>query len=55
MMSVAIDTCWMSMPSTWVTPKVIASVSGMEAAISSAARQSQNPIRATRTTRTMAS
>ena len=55
MISVAIDTCWMSMCRTWTIPKAMASVSGIEAAISSAARQSQKPTRATTTTSAMAS
>lgn len=38
-----------------IIPKVMAKVMGMERAISSAERHSQKPIRATKTTKTMAS
>ncbi len=55
MMREAIDTCWRSMPSVSIIPKVIASVSGMDIAIRSAGRHSQKPTRATSTTRTIAS
>ncbi len=55
MISVAIDTCWMSTPSISIAPNVIASVTGMDVAISSAERQFQNPISDTTTTRKIAS
>ncbi len=55
MINVATETCWMSMPSRYNTPKVIASVMGMEIAISTADRHSQKPSHDTNTTRTMAS
>ena len=45
----------MSMPSRYIMPKVIAKVMGMEIAMSTAERHSQNPISETITTRTMAS
>ena len=43
------------MPSMCIMPKVIASVIGMEIAISTAERHSQNPISETTTTRMIAS
>ena len=55
MMSEAIDTCCTSMPSTLIIPNVIARVSGIASAISSAERHSQKPSSATMTTRTIAS
>src|SRR5258708_33763113 len=54
MMSVAIETCWRSSPITAAMPRLMASVMGMEKAISSAERQSQNPIAETNTTRIIA-
>ena len=55
MIRVATETCWMSMPRRYIMPNVIASVMGMEIAMSRAERHSQNPMRETITTRTMAS
>ena len=55
MINVATETCWISMPSRYIAPKVIARVMGMEIAISSADRHSQKPSHDTSTTRTMAS
>jgi len=53
--SEAMETCWRSMPSVFITPNVIASVMGIAAATKTAVRQLQKPIRATITTRTTAS
>ena len=55
MIKVATETCWISMPSRYNTPKVIARVMGMEMAISRADRHSQKPSHDTSTTRAMAS
>ena len=55
MMSEATDTCCRSTPRTDIIPNVIATVIGIESAISSAERHSQKPISATSTTRMMAS
>jgi hypothetical protein len=55
MISVATDTCWMSTPSKYIMPKVMAKVMGMEIAIRTADRHSQKPISETSTTRMMAS
>ena len=55
MISEAIETCCRSIPSVLMTPNVIASVIGMDAAISMAVRQLQKPTRATTTTSTSAS
>ncbi len=54
-MSDAIDTCWRSMPSRCIIPKVMASVRGIEMAIRTAERHSQKPTSATRTTSPIAS
>ena len=54
MIMAAIDTCCRSMPSSWQMPSVMATVSGMETATSSALRHSMK-IMATRTTITIAS
>ena len=55
MMSDAIETCWRSIPSTCIIPNVIASVIGIDSAISSADRHSQKPISDTSTTSATAS
>jgi hypothetical protein len=55
MISEAIDTCCTSRPSISIMPNVIASVMGIDSAISSADRHSQNPISDTRTTSATAS
>ena len=49
-MSDAIDICWMSRPMICINPNVIASVIGIDNAISRAERHSQNPTKETRTT-----
>src|SRR5215469_3907051 len=46
MISEAIETCCRSIPRVLMTPKVIASVIGIDAAINKAVRQLQKPIRA---------
>ena len=55
MISVAIDTCCRSMPSKRIIPKDMRSVNGIDSAISSAERHSQNPINETMTTSAIAS
>src|ERR1700755_2246744 len=55
MISEAIETCCRSIPRVLMTPNVIASVIGIDAAISRAVRQLQKPISATMTTSTSAS
>jgi hypothetical protein len=55
MINVATDTCCKSIPSMYETPKVMLSVMGMASAMMSARRHSQNPIKDTMTTRTIAS
>ena len=55
MISEAIETCCRSIPSTCIIPNVIASVIGIDSAISSAERHSQKPISETSTTSTTAS
>ena len=53
--NVAMDTCCRSTPNTCANANVIASVIGIEMAISTAERHSQNPISETITTSTIAS
>src|SRR6201984_2999986 len=55
MISEAIETCCRSIPRVLMTPNVIASVIGIDAAINMDVRQLQKPIRATTTTSTNAS
>jgi hypothetical protein len=55
MMSDAIEICCRSMPMANIIPNVIASVIGIESAISSAERHSQKPMSDTTTTRMTAS
>jgi len=55
MMREAMDTCCMSMPSRCIIPKVMAMVRGMDRERRTAERHSQKPMKAMRTTRTMAS
>jgi hypothetical protein len=51
----AIETCCKSTPSTCIIPKVIDSVSGIDAATSRAERHSRKPMSATSATSKMAS
>jgi hypothetical protein len=55
MISDAIETCCRSIPSRYIIPKVIASVIGIDNAISTAERHSQKPMSDTSTTRITAS
>src|SRR5258705_5543939 len=55
MIKVATETCWISTPIRYKTPNVIASVTGMDMAISKAERHSQKPTHDTSTTSTIAS
>jgi len=55
MISEAIETCCRSIPRVLITPNVMASVMGIDAAIRMAVRQLQKPIKATTTTSTNAS
>ncbi len=55
MISVAMETCWRSIPSVCAIPKVMKSVIGIASPISSAERQSQKPISETIITRMIAS
>ena len=55
MISEAIDICWISRPSNCMKPNVMARVTGIEIAISSAERHSQNPISETKITSAIAS
>ena len=53
--SEAIETCCRSIPHNCINPKVIASVIGIDTAMSSADRHSQKPMSETMTTRMIAS
>src|SRR5215469_17243703 len=55
MIRVATETCWISTPSRCVNPNVIASVMGIDTAISTAERHSQKPMSDTSTTSAIAS